>query len=237
LLALLPLCAAPPNDRGLLLVVLGVKPLVSRLVSGLSGQLAQRALSAVFVLWHGLGAPVMLALRAGQVQALGSRIADSTRVFDTISELERRTIVVLNPPRDLFASYIQLERAARGESVALHLYWLASASSELSVTRVASDTLEVRRPSGYWATSLERLYRREGAALKGANLEFAAFRARIVESTESAGPSLVRFRFRVPLEHDSLVFVAWRGDRYTLIPPPAFGRTLRFDRAALEPLL
>jgi hypothetical protein len=191
----------------------------------------------VFLLWQALGAPVMLALRAGQVQALGSRMADSTRVFDTISELEQRTVVVLNPPRDLFASYIQLERAARGASVARRLYWLSSASSPLSIERVARDTLEVRRPSGYWATPLERLYRREAAALPHAPLEFAAFRALIVESTENDGPAIVRFRFSVPLEHESLVFVAWRGDRYRLVAPPALGRTLEFEGVALEPLL
>ena len=237
LLALLPLCAAPPNDRGLLLVLLGVKPLVARLVPGLRGQPASRPLAALLLLWHALGAPVVLALRAGQVQALGRRTADSTRVFETISELERRTVVVLNPPRDLFASYIQLERAARGASVARHLYWLSSASSELSITRVASDTLELRRPSGYWATSLERLYRREGATLQPAALEFSAFRAEILESTTGDGPSLVRFQFRLPLEHESLVFVAWRGDRYTLVAPPALGHTVRFERVALESLL
>lgn len=236
LFSLVPWCAAPPNDRGLLLVLLGIAPLVSRLVPGLSHQLPPRVLAALFVGWHALGAPVVLALRAGQSQKLGRRTAESTRVFDTIPELERRTVVVLNPPRDLFASYIQLERAARGESVAQHLYWLSSSSSAFSVTRVADDTLEVRRPSGYWSTALERLYRRDGTTLP-AVLDFAAFRARILERTGSDGPSRVQFRFRVPLEHESLVFVAWDGDRYTVVAPPALGRSLEFERAALESLL
>jgi hypothetical protein len=236
LFALVPLCAAPPNDRGLLLVLLGVTPLVSRLVPGLSRQLPPRALALLFVGWHALGAPIALALRAGQIQKLGRRTAESTRVFDTLPELERRTVIVLNPPRDLFASYIQLERAARGVSVARHLYWLSSASSALSVTRIAADTLEVRRPSGYWATPLERLYRRDGTTLHSV-LEFAAFDAQIVESTMKDGPSVVRFRFREPLEHESLVFVAWQGDRYELVAPPALGRMLQFERAVLEPLL
>ncbi len=236
LLALVPLCAAPPNDRGLLLVLLGVTPLVSRLVPGLSHLRPPRVLAALFVGWHALGAPAVLALRAGQFQKLGQRTAESTRIFDTIPELERRTVVVLNPPRDLFASYIQLERAARGAGVARHLYWLSSSSSAFSITRVAVDTLEVRRPGGYWAAPLERLYRRDGTSLRPV-LDFAAFSAQILEKTELEGPSVVRFRFRVPLEHESLVFVAWHGDRYTLVAPPALGHTLRFERAALESLL
>ena len=82
------------------------------------------------------------------------------------------------------------------------------------------------------------MYRRNCAALRrGAVLDFAAFQAHIVESTKSDGPSVVRFRFRVPLEHESLVFVAWRDGRYTVVAPPATGRTLELERVSLQRLL
>jgi hypothetical protein len=237
-LAALPLCAAPPNDRGIVFVLIGIKALVVRVALGFRSGRAERVFAVVFAGWHALGAPALLTLRAGQFQALGSKLAASAQVLDTVPELERRTVVVLNPPRDLFASYIQLERAARGAPVAERFYWLTNASSELSVTRVAADTLEVQRARGFGSTPLERLYRRNPAALRaGVGLDFAAFKARIVTSGGDVGPLVVRFQFRVPLEHESLVFLVWRGGKYARVEPPALGQTLSLPREALEHLL
>jgi hypothetical protein len=238
LLAALPLCAAPPNDRGTLLLLVGIKALVVRVALAPRDGGLRRVLAAAFVGWHALGAPALLALRAGQFQALGNELTASTQVLDTIPELERRTVVVLNPPRDLFASYIQLERAARGASVAERLVWLTNASSELTVTRVAADTLEIVRKDGICSTPLERLYRRDPSTLRaGTSLDFPAFSARIVSGGGDGQPAVVRFRFRTPLEHESLVFLEWRGGRYARIEPPALGQSQRFARVPLENLL
>jgi hypothetical protein len=247
LLAALPLCAAPPNDRGLFFVGLGLNALIARLALGLFfrsglakfpyGRLGG-ALAVAFVGWHALGRPVVLALRSGEVQALGRRTAGADRVLDSVSELERRTVVVLNPPRDIFASYVQLERKVRGASVARHWYWLSSVSSTLTVQRVAVDVLEVTREGGFFSTPLERLYRRDPTALgPGMGIDLSGFRAEVVASTGHGLPATVRFHFRVPLEHTSLVFLAWRDGRYVRVPPPGLGQTLTFEWQALERLL
>ena len=115
--------------------------------------------------WHALGRPIVLAMRSGEIQTLGRSMAGADRVLDSVPELERRTVVVLNPPRDIFASYVQLERKVRGASVARHWYWLSSVSSTLTVQRVAVDVLELRREGGFFSTPLERLYRRDPTAL------------------------------------------------------------------------
>ena len=246
LLAALPLCAAPPNDRGLFFVGLGLNALIVRLGIGFlkfglarfpSGRIGG-AVAVVFAGWHALGRPGVLALRSREVQALGRSMAGADRVLDSVPELERRTVVVLNPPRDMFASYVQLERAVRGASVARHWYWLASVSSTLTVQRVALDVLEVSREGGFFSTPLERLYRRDPTALRpGTGVELSSFRAEVVASTGDGLPATVRFQFRVPLEHDSFVFLAWREGRYVRVAPPGLGQTIRFEWQPLERLL
>jgi hypothetical protein len=246
LLAALPLCAAPPNDRGLFFVGLGLNALIARLALGfLSSGLARfpcgrlgGALAVAFVGWHALARPIVLALRSREVQTLGRKTAGADRVLDSVPELERRTVVVLNPPRDIFASYVQLERKARGASVAQHWYWLSSVSSTLTVQRVALNVLEVTREGGFFSTPLERLYRRDPSALRpGASIDLNRFRAEVVASTGDGLPATVRFHFRVPLEHASLVFLAWREGRYVRTAPPGLGQTLTFEWQALERLL
>jgi hypothetical protein len=246
LLAALPLSAAPPNDRGLFFVGLGLNALIARLALAFlksgpakfaSGRLGG-ALAITCVGWHALVRPIVLAMRSGEIQALGRSMAGADRVLDSVPELERRTVVVLNPPRDIFASYVQLERKVRGASVARHWYWLSSVSSTLTVQRVAVDVLELRREGGFFSTPLERLYRRDPTALgPGADVSVSRFRAEVVASTGDGLPATVRFHFRAPLEHDSFVFLAWREGRYVRVAPPGLGQTLTFEWQALERLL
>jgi hypothetical protein len=246
LLAALPLCAAPPNDRGLFFVGLGLNALLARLALRFfesrpaklaSGRLVG-ALAIACVGWHALARPIILALRSREVQALGRRTDGADRVLDSVPELERRTVVVLNPPRDIFASYVQLERKVRGASVARHWYWLSSVSSTLTVQRVAADALEVTREGGFFSTPLERLYRRDPTALEpGTSIDVDRFRAVVVASTGDGLPATVRFHFRVPLEHASFVFLAWHEGRYVRVAPPGLGQTLTFEWQPLERLL
>jgi hypothetical protein len=242
-LAALPLTAAPPNDRGLLLVTLGLKALVVRVVvaragSGTSDRLARTrsVIGMGFLAWHALAAPLMLALRAGQFQAFGRVTAGTDAALDAIPDLPHRTVVVMNPPLDLFASYVQPRRAVRGVAMAGHFYWLASPTSKLSVTRVAPDTLEVTRAGGLCSTALERLYRRDPTSLRpGTSVELDALRVEIVASAADGKPATARFHFRAPLEDESLVFLAWRAGTYARVAPPGLGQTRTFEQESLWP--
>jgi hypothetical protein len=238
LLAALPLTAAPPNDRGLVLVGLGVKALLVRLAMTIAGSNArpltvrgERALVAGFLGWHAFVAPLVLVLRSAQFQALGRGLENADRVLDTLPDLPRKTVVVLNPPRDLFASYVQLERAVRGEALARHFYWLTSATSNVSITRVAPTTLEVSREGGFFESALERLYRRDTASLKpGSSISLEAMRVHIVASTEDGLPAKVQFVFPVALEDDSLVLLVWRAGSYARWVPIEVGGTVTLPR-------
>jgi hypothetical protein len=237
LVAALPLSAGPPNDRGLLLVALGAKALVARLVLGLGATARTehrstfgRALTIAFVAWHAIGAPLVCLLRSAQFQAFGRRVSGAHRVLDTVPDLSARTVVVLNPPLDLLASYVQPERAVRGAQVARHFYWLASASSTLRITRATPEVLEVTRDGGLCSTTLERLYRRDPRSLsRDTSLRLGAVRVDIVKSTRDGLPETAQFRFQAPLEDDSFVFLAWKGGEYERVPPPALGRTVTFQ--------
>jgi hypothetical protein len=237
LLAALPLSAGPPNDRGLLLMALGAKALVARLVLGLRetartkrGSLPfGRALSIAFVAWHALGSPLVCMLRSAQFQAFGRRLSGTHRVLDTVPDLSGRTVIVQNPPLDLLASYVQPERAVRGAPLAKYFYWLASPSSPVSITRILPEVLEVTRDGGLCSTALERLYRRDPRSLRpGTSLRLGAVEVAIVKSTRDGLPETAQFRFKAPLEDDSFVFLAWRGGKYERVPPPALGHTVTF---------
>lgn len=240
LLSALLLAAAPPNDRALWFVGLGAKPLVARLVLGAGSLMRQVGrlrrlefvLAASFVGWHALAAPFVCAFRAAQAQALGHGLALADRELDRVAGLDQKTVVVMNPPRDFFASYVQAERAQRGAATAEHFQWLTSASSTLKVSRVGVDALEVERQGGFFSTALERLYRRDPTALRpGTRVELSFMHAEIKASGPDGLPSRIRFVFTKPLEHESLVFLEWSGGAYSRRAPPALGttRTLEYE--------
>jgi hypothetical protein len=170
-------------------------------------------------------------LRAAQLQIAARTLRHANASLPFGPELERKAIVILAAPVSVLASYVQPERAYRGQERARHLYWLASASSDVTVTRSAERELSVRLAEGYLYTPLERHYRGDARSLAvGHSVALSRMTARITALTPDGRPAEVRFVFDQPLESRSLIFMRWDRTRYVPVVPPRIGERLVLPR-------
>jgi hypothetical protein len=245
LLAVLPIAASPPGDRLLSFVGIGGAALVARIVAALPKpelrpdlERPRVVLARAFGIAGLVLAPLLLFLRAAQMQVLGRAMHQTNAVFDGIDNLEQRTVVIVNPPVDLLASYIQAERAWLGLPRAAHLYWLTSAGSPMVVQRSDVDTLLVERERGFLSTPLERHYRARLDDLGlGASVTLSQMTAKVERSTADGRPLAVSFRFAEPLESSSYLFLVWEGDRYQTLDLGRLTQPLQLPASDLTEIL
>ena len=239
----LPVAATFPSDRLLLLVNLGAFPLLARIVlpvlevTPVTLTLWRRLLALGFFFIHAILSPLALPWRALQMQILGRSLEHATACLSDIPDITGRTVVIVSTPVDFYASYIQVERAWRRLPRPKHLYWLASASSEVQMTRIDASTLLLEREQGFWSTPLEHLYRADSERLlPGATIALPQMSATIERVTAAGLAESIRFRFEQSLESPEYVFLSWQGERFAPIrfgPPGPSGPALRLRAANL----
>lgn len=235
LLAVLPIAASPPSDRLLLFVGLGGSALIARVVRPLWDS-ARRSATARGPLGVALGfgaihvalAPLLLPLRAAQMQLLDRTMTEATSILDDVPELERRTVVIVSAPLDLLASYIQVQRAWSGAPRAERFYWLTSAGSPALVRRDGPKALIVERDGGFFSTPLELHYRREPRSLGvGSAVALSGMSATVRSVTGDGRARAVSFQFAEELESASYVFLVWEGNHYRRLDPARLAQPLR----------
>ena len=213
LLAVLPICATFPADRLLWFVGVGGMAIVARLIAeprrSLGRKLAVGALVAVHVV---LAAP-LLALRSRSMTTVALPLERATRTLPMSPDIARKTLVLVNPPSDVFAGYILIMRASRGQQLPARLRWLSAGTSSLEVERLDARTLRLRPADGFVKGLTEQLLRSPKSELPvGTKIALTGMQIEITASLPDGRPAEAVFRFDVPLEDPSLYFAKW-GDR------------------------
>ena len=232
-LAVVPACAASPDDRQLFFVGLGAMGLLARFVCGLldrepwgPGRLLWRRpatlLAAALVAVHLVASPLQLvraAIRTGDGSL--EQVSDSIPADPGI---RRQLVVIVNLPSAVAVSYSFFIRTVKGQPIPAQTLVLAS-GAPLSVYRADARTLRVR-----WEGPQERLFRprdnpmtlRERVGLAGADIEVTAL-------TEDGWPAEAVFRFDRDLEDPALRWLRWATDnghgRFVTAVPPSIGGT------------
>jgi hypothetical protein len=242
-LSVLPVTASFTGDRLLLLVSFGAMGLVARIIAPLflAHELQsrrRRTLAFAFAGWHLGCAPLLLPLRAAQMQIAGRALDKANADWPAAApNLGQTTVVIVNAPMDVFASYFQAERAWKRLSRPRHLHWLTSAGSPLHVTRTGARSLSVEREHGFLSTPLERHYR---AQLDGlgpkSKVTLAEMRVQVERQTPDGRPLTVSLHFRDALESTSYLFLAWKRDRYQALTLPELGQSLHFPAEEQGPI-
>jgi hypothetical protein len=233
-LAAVPVAASFPSDRVLFFVGLGGMGVLGRVLtaaldreSPYRDSLLKRVIVTSFALVHLALSPALLPARAMQMQLLGGTLERATAVLDGVPNLQDRTVVIVNAPLDIFATYIQAERAFERRPRSRHLYPLSSAATELRVTRTGPSELTLEREHGFLYTPLEQHYRSAVTSLPaGSRVELTRMAAEVLTLTEDGRPARIRFRFPVPLESSSLLFLYWKDDRYLPFELPELGSSV-----------
>jgi hypothetical protein len=229
LLAVLPVAASFPSDRLLLVIDVGGMAIVARTLRACwlwpsPRPAGARALGVALLLVHGVLAPLLLPWRAQQMQRLGAATERAFACLDGIADLERRTVIVLGGPADLFVSYLQVERAARGLAQPEHVYWVTNPGAALQVRRADERTLELEREGGFFTTAPEALYRGRSARLvPGQRLRLPELEARIESVDASGAPRRITLQLARALDAERYVFLALSGDTYWPVAASGLG--------------
>lgn len=234
LLATIPVCAGPIDDRLLVGPGVGFAAVLAYLLSALlDGTYPAKASKLVktaglsLALLHGVIAPLLLPFRTLSVDAFETLFARAGASIPSDPQIVDKTVVVLNPPVDLFAVYFPLYRAAHQIPQPLHFRWLATGVSAILVERVDAQTLRVRPEAGFLSNSTQWMFRSpkhpfargDSVALEESNIE-------ITEVTRDGRPAEVRVQFHEPLESPSLQFMQWGTSDYQPFTLPAVGQSV-----------
>ena len=134
-------------------------------------------------------------------------------------------MVLVNPPADLFAGYLQVTRASRGEPRPARAALARDAApSSVRVRAPTSARCSSRRRPASSPTSPEQMLRSPRTPLPtGTRLALTGVTIEVTASLPDGRPAEVRFTFDVPLDDPSLVWAAWQRTGYVRFTPPAVG--------------
>jgi hypothetical protein len=247
--SLIPSASSIPGDRLLLMTGVGALALLAQLMTtfvekrppfaNLGKWRALLALPlAVLFLRRVAAAPVMLPIRAHSMDSVG-RLADfAADAVQQAPDGPLHTVVVLNTPANVLASYLALTLATRGAPIPEHVRWLAPADSELTVTRLSDRVLRVRPARGFFSRWTDRLYRSQRNPLKtGDRIELTDMTVRIGPLTSSGTPAQADFEFHDTLEAPGYLWLRWNGEACVPCAPPRVGETLVFPASDFVKML
>jgi hypothetical protein len=151
-----------------------------------------------------------------------------------------RTLVLLDPPLEPLAFYMQYQRAARGAPRPARTRVLATSGGRaLRVERIDDRTLRLSSEAGLLSRTADMMMRSPGRDLPaGAAVEVAGLRVEIERVTADGRPAAARFRFDRPLEDPQLLWMQWgvRERGYVPFTPPAIGAAVTLPAVDLVDL-
>jgi hypothetical protein len=156
----------------------------------------------------------------------GAPMAVTEKTIPKTPDIAKKTVVLVNPPADLFAAFFPFVRAARGEPCP-RLRWLASTTEDVEVRRLDARTLRVEPKNGFFEHITEALPRSKRYALTpGTKVDIAGLTITMAGNEIEGRPSAAVFTFDVPLDDPSLVWLRWSHTGYAPFEVPAIGDTV-----------
>ena len=245
LLAALPVSATIPGDRLLTFVGIGAAGLLAEfwwfVVAGdgptnRAWRSTARVMAWFLVAVHLVLAPLALPWRAGN--PIGPIWLEPRLHIQVPAEtpLEGRTVVVVNAPITMIANYLILRRELDGLALPRQIRVLAPALLAVTVRRPDDRTLVITPQGGYLRFPLDQVFRSERKPFAvGDQVHLPGMTVTVDTLTPDRRPAQATFRFGVPLESPSLVWLCYRDTGYEPFTPPAVGQetTIRITWKAL----
>jgi hypothetical protein len=176
---------------------------------------------------HLVLAPVLLPVRASSMEVVGAVVDRAQGSIPDSADIRDRTVIIVNAPFDIMASYVQVMRESRGQNRPRHLHWLAVSSSPLEIGRAGERTLRVRPRAGFLHTPPERHYRGSAAGLgRGAVVRLPEMKVTVTEVTDDGRPQAAEFEFRRGLDRPGYLFLVYDKGKYRPFNLPAAGQTV-----------
>lgn len=248
LLAVVPICAARPQDRNLFFVGFGAMALVAQLLHVLiepgelpewksrSWRLPAVGLGAAWVFVHLVLAPLSLPVASRVL----SRIRDTARVIRTEAALPAgigdKTLILTAVPYP-FASGMFAAPTEERPEVPRHSLALSIGSTPVTLQRTGPQTVVVRPEAGYLADDQSRGFRPDRHPFGlGDRIELPDATVTVSALNARGLPAEATFELRVPLEDPSLVWLTWTGLRYELFKVPEVGASVQLPAVDFKPV-
>jgi hypothetical protein len=244
LLAAVPVCAARPEDRLLAASSLGGAALVAMFLSAsVRGEVARPrwvVASAGFALLtiHLVIAPLSLSSRIQAMDSMERLLLVSDANIPSGPWARDKTVVLLNPPLDVFAVYLPPSRLARGLGMPGGFRWIATGETALSVERLDAQTLKVTPDGGFLSKSSQRMFRRsERHMAVGQRVQLSDVTFEVSALTADGRPAAAVAHFTRSLDSKDFVWLRWDVNAYRLFKLPDLGKSVRIPAADLKALM
>lgn len=232
-LSTLPACAAPPNDRLLTATSVGGAMLIARFIASTVehdypyGRRAANTATAGLIAVHALFSPFALPLRTLAIDGLEVLMRSADKSIPSDPGVAQREVVLINPPVDPMPIYFAGFRQAQGIPRPHYLRWLAIGVSEIVVTRLDDNTLNVRPTEGYLSNSSQWMLRdRTHPSQVGDTVELADSTFVVKSVTPDHRPLDVQVRFAEKLESPRYQWLQWGRHEYVSFHVPAVGESV-----------
>ncbi len=242
LLAAVPACAVYVEDRVLTASSLGGAGLVAMYLSSLTQDelarprwlAASAGLSLLAI--HLVIAPLLLPPRILAIESMERLLASES--VPNGPAMRDKTVVLLNPPIDVFATYLPPSWLTRGSSLPRSFRWFASGETALHVERLDAYTLKFTPEQGFLETSSQRMFRRaERPMTIGQRVVLSDVSVEVSALTADGRPAAATVRFKEPLDSDNFVWLLWDVKAYRRVTLPAPGQSMDIPAADLKALL
>jgi hypothetical protein len=223
LTALLPLLAAPPHGRLLMMAGMAWWMLCAHMLwafavsfqrsAHMSRWLALAALSGVLLIYGALSSAA-LAYGCYRFRASDDP-AQLAPVLGNDRALTASDVFVINAPDQIRAALIPAARLKRRLFVPRHLHVLGTSLHEIEVTRTGISSFELFTPPGYLIDEFASFWRGSSAPLhQGERVNVDGFQAQVLRTTPDARPLRVRFTLDKSLDDASLRFIYWHAGAF-----------------------
>jgi hypothetical protein len=255
LAALVPMSGGIPGDRLLLFSGVAAMALLAKVFAaflqrlalppGGAGRRTGRATRvAVAIIVGGLFtrklllAPLELPFRASGVPWSYSMNRLTEQEVPDAAGLERRTIIVANPPLMDFASCLLLLRATQGEVLPRRVRWLTAGPSSVTLTRTSDRSLVVRPERGFFAERGDRIFRAARRPMRlGEAVVLSDVTVTISELLPNGKPAAAEFFFREPLESPNYLWRSWNDHGCESLHLPGVGKSVTLPAVDTDKLL
>jgi hypothetical protein len=225
-LAALPVCATIPSDRLLVLVGIGAMGLVAQLFATFEGKVQTLAV-VYFTFAHLVVSPLMLPSRSKGMEVLAAQVALADDTIPKTPDVVGKTVVLVNPPDDLFGVFLLPMRTVLGIPCPARFRIVASSTNPVEIARVDARTLRVHPGHGFLEHDSSRMLRSPDEPFRAGEVVRIAGLAVTVESVTPDGrPDVATFAFDKPLEDSELRWLAWTDEGYAPWTPPPVGQTV-----------
>lgn len=217
-----------PADRMLTLVAVGAMALLGQSLAAWAEaprrSLAAGLLLSVLAVRHLVVAPLLVPLRSRSMALYAAALDRAEASLPDRADLADKTVVLVNPPITMQASYIQVMRARSQKARPGRLLWLATATSDLQISRPTEGTVRVVPAAGFQSTLLDRLYRGLRRPMApGERVPLGDVTARVAAVGPDGRVQAAEFDFGAGIGSGRYLFYRWQRGVYVPWSPPAVG--------------